>query len=72
MAMLVSVYDVVDILAFGNYEQARNAYVNGEIDGGYIRRYGTLGYIMSLGPQTCFIAVTLFFFFYDNKNIQII
>lgn len=68
LAMLVSIYDVVDILAFGNYEQARNAYVNGEIDGGYIRRYGYLGYIMSLGPQTCFVAVTLFFYFYFYKK----
>lgn len=68
LAMLVSVYDVVDIIAFGNYEQAREAYLNGEIDGGYIRRYGLLGYILSFGPQTCFIAVTMFFYSYFYKR----
>ncbi len=68
LAMMVSVYDVVDIIAFGNYEQAREAYLNGEIDGGYIRRYGIIGYILSFGPQTCFVSVTMFFYFYFYKR----
>ena len=70
LAIIASVYGVVDILAFGNFNEARTAYLLGDVSGGYIEKYGVLGYIMSLGPQTCFISVTIFFYCFFYKGYK--
>ena len=70
LAIIASVYGVVDIIAIGNFNEARTAYLLGDVSGGYIEKYGVLGYIMSLGPQTCFIAVTLFFYCFFYKGYK--
>lgn len=68
LAIYVSAFDVVNIIAFGNYDLARTAYLTGDIDGGYITRFGFVGYFFSFGPQTCFLSVTMFFYFYFYKG----
>lgn len=67
-AIFVSSADVIRIVAFGDYSVARTAYLEGDIDAGYISRYGLLGYIMSFGPQTCFLSVTMFFYSFFYKG----
>lgn len=61
-SLLLSIADVISLFAFGNFDVARTAFAQGELDTGYVSRFGPLGYILALGPETCLLAVIMTFF----------
>lgn len=69
LSIILSASDVINILAFNNYLDARNAFLSGDISNLYVNKYGLIGYVASLGPQISFLAIFfLFYRFFVKKN----
>lgn len=69
--IIVSCVDIGQILMYGDFAKARNAYMLGELDSeGPVKRWGYIGYFIAMGNLVSFIATFLFFYwkFYLKQN----
>ncbi len=67
----ISMIDIGKIMLYGDFRQAREAYMLGELDtDGPVKRFGAIGYFAAMGKLISFIATFLFFYwkFYLRNN----
>lgn len=69
--VIISIMDIGRIMLYGDFRQARDAYMMGEFETeAPVKRFGPIGYFYAMGRLVSFIATFLFFYwkFYLKRN----
>lgn len=63
LAVICSISDAVDMFKYGNMLRARELFMQGKIESSLVTKFGYIGYFITLGRYTSFIALFLYFYY---------
>lgn len=63
ISIICSFSEAIDMFKLGNMLDARNLFIQGKIESSLVNKYGLIGYFITLGRYTSFIALFLYFYY---------
>lgn len=63
LSIILSLNDAISMFGYNDMSSARDVFASGQVESSFVRKYGIIGYFITLGRYTSFISLFLYFYY---------